>query len=167
MLSVANRSKLMSLIRGRGNKSTEVRLARALRAEGLVGWLRHLPLPGRPDFTFRKQKVCIFVHGCFWHGCPNCYRMPRTNTAFWATKVSGNQARDRRVKRELRAKGYRVLVVWECQLRGTRAPAIARRVLRVLKHVISPRAACRTACRRSRRPQRRSSCRDNGASVGP
>ena len=59
------------------------------------------------NFAFPKQKLAIFVDGCFWHGCPNCYREPRKNTAFWKNKVVVNQRRDRRVSRQLREKGWK------------------------------------------------------------
>ena len=67
------RSEVMSLIRGKGNKETENALLALLRQNKITGWRRHLPLPGKPDFAFQKQKVAVFVDGCFWHGCPKCY----------------------------------------------------------------------------------------------
>jgi DNA mismatch endonuclease Vsr len=66
------RSNLMSRIRSRGNHTTELRLAELMRAAGVRGWRRHLPLPGSPDFAFPRVRLCVFVHGCFWHGCPRC-----------------------------------------------------------------------------------------------
>lgn len=133
MLTPERRPQLMTLIRGRGNRSTELRLASAMRAANLHGWRRHLDLPGRPDFTFRERRVCIFVHGCFWHGCPRCYRQPRTNVTFWKAKVVGNHARDLRSARRLRAMGYKVLTVWECELRGSRIARVLTRVERAIK----------------------------------
>ena len=109
----------MQSIKGKGNKSTELRLAKIFRGHGITGWRRHLPLPGKPDFAFPKAKVAIFVDGCFWHGCPKCYREPATNTAFWKNKVLTNKRRDRRVSRELRKKGWKVLRLWECKLKDT------------------------------------------------
>ena len=132
MLSPENRSQLMSLIRSKGNTSTEQRLAVLLRKFRITGWRRHLDLPGRPDFTFPDQRLCIFVHGCFWHGCPSCYRKPRTNSSFWAEKVRRNRARDLRVVRELRARGWRTLSIWECSLRGASGVRALRRVTRAL-----------------------------------
>src|SRR5438270_10289810 len=116
--SPKQRSQLMSRIRGRANVSTELKIAGILRAADIRGWRRHLPLPGRPDFTFPQQRVCVFVHGCFWHGCPRCYRKPKTNSSFWAKKVAVNRTRDARVARELRKAGYRTVTIWECALRG-------------------------------------------------
>jgi DNA mismatch endonuclease (patch repair protein) len=110
--SPEERSKLMSRIRGRANVSTELKIAGFLRAAGVHGWRRHLSLPGRPDFTFPKQRVCIFVHGCFWHDCPRCRKRSSTRPEYWAGKIEVNRRRDLRVSRELRRRGYKVIVVW-------------------------------------------------------
>lgn len=111
------RSEVMSRIRGKGNEKTELRLAGLMRAEGITGWRRHLPIPGRPDFSFRKQKVAIFVDGCFWHGCPRCFRLPKQNKAFWEAKIEGNRKRDRSVNGRLRRLGWKVVRIRECQLK--------------------------------------------------
>ena len=115
--SKSKRSEVMSRIRGRGNEKTEVRLAKLMRAEGIRGWSRHLPILGRPDFSFRKQKVAVFVDGCFWHGCPKCFRLPKQNRTFWKAKIEGNRKRDRSVNGRLRRLGWRVLRIKECQLK--------------------------------------------------
>src|SRR5205823_2879026 len=115
--SPKQRSKLMSRIRGRENISTELKIAGILRAAGIRGWRRHLPLPGRPDFTFPKQRVCIFVHGCFWHDCPRCRKRSNTRPEYWAEKIRVNRKRDRRVSGELEQRGYKVIIIWECTLR--------------------------------------------------
>jgi DNA mismatch endonuclease (patch repair protein) len=130
--SVQKRSEVMSLIRGKGNRTTEGRMIELFRESGIKGWRRHQPLPGRPDFTFRREKVAIFVDGCFWHGCPDCYRAPKSNVEFWKRKVDGNRRRDRRVTRQLRSTGWSVVRVRECVLK--RSPvAVARRVWRALR----------------------------------
>jgi DNA mismatch endonuclease (patch repair protein) len=67
----AKRSAVMSLIRGHGNKDTELRLIKIFRLFGIIGWRRKQKLFGKPDFVFRKQRVVVFVDGCFWHGCRN------------------------------------------------------------------------------------------------
>jgi len=111
------RSRQMALVRGKGNRSTEERLTRILRAEGITGWRRHVAIAGvkgRPDFVFRSQRVAIFVDGCFWHGCPVCQRRaPVNNREFWAEKIAGNVRRDRRDTRELRSLRWAVLRIWE------------------------------------------------------
>ena len=106
----------MALVRGRGNKSTEIRLALILRKMKASGWRRHLPLPGRPDFAFLKSRIVIFVDGCFWHGCPKCYRRPKSNISFWQRKVAQNMRRDRSVGRQLRIDGWKVVRIWEHEL---------------------------------------------------
>lgn len=127
------RSRLMSRIRGRKNKSTELRLVAILRANKLRGWRRHQPLAGSPDFAFTDAKVAIFVDGCFWHGCPKCYKPPASNAMFWAEKVAYNRVRDRRISRHLRSRGWSVLRVWEHSL--TRNPsAVVSRIRTALNH---------------------------------
>ena len=75
------RSQVMAAIRSRGNKDTELKLATILRAAHITGWRRHQPIPGRPDFVFRRARLAIFVDGCFWHGCPKHGRKPGSNRA--------------------------------------------------------------------------------------
>lgn len=106
----------MKAIRGKGNRTTELALATELRRARLSGWRRHAPLPGKPDFIWPRQRLVVFVDGCFWHGCPRCYRLPSHNTSFWQQKVTANRRRDRRVNRQLRSRGWRVLRVWECRV---------------------------------------------------
>ena len=101
----------------KGNEKTEVRLAKIMRKAGIRGWRRHLPIPGRPDFAFRKHKVAVFVDGCFWHGCPRCFRLPKQNRAFWKAKIEGNRKRDRSVNGRLRRLGWKVMRIRECRLK--------------------------------------------------
>lgn len=119
------RSQVMSRIRGRGNKDTELALAKLLRAARITGWRRHQSLFGRPDFAFRRQRVVIFVDGCFWHGCSRHSNMPANNRAFWQKKLTRNQARDRLVTQTLRQQGWRVIRIWEHDLRKP-ARAVSR-----------------------------------------
>src|SRR5450756_215446 len=113
----AKRSEVMSGIRSRGNKDTEIVLAKLLRRHKITGWRRHLKirisspvsrhssLPAlsvRPDFVFAKARLAVFVDDCFWHGCPKHGTQPQGNRAFWKKKFATNLARDRRVKRALR-----------------------------------------------------------------
>ena len=89
------RSRIMAAVKARGNKLTEARLVDLFRRHGMTGWRRHLPLRGKPDFTFVRQRVVIFVDGCFWHGCARHLRMPQSNQAYWEKKIFGNRIRDR------------------------------------------------------------------------
>jgi DNA mismatch endonuclease (patch repair protein) len=104
------------------NTKPEIALRRNLWASGLRGYRLHPKnLPGGPDIVFRKSGVAIFVHGCWWHGCPNCgrYRVPRTNEKYWRAKLERNQERDEQVCGALQKLGFLVLIAWECQVRKT------------------------------------------------
>ncbi|MDZ7269969.1 MAG: very short patch repair endonuclease [candidate division KSB1 bacterium] len=106
----------MSRIRSSGNKETELAMIKLFRKHKITGWRRNYPLFGKPDFTFPQQRVVVFVDGCFWHGCPKHCNMPRNNRAFWKRKLDSNKARDRRVNRILRQKGWKVIRVWEHEI---------------------------------------------------
>jgi DNA mismatch endonuclease (patch repair protein) len=107
----------MARIRSRGNKDTELALMRLLRRHGVSGWRRNHPVFGRPDFVFPKTRVAVFVDGCFWHGCPKHSTVPATNRPFWKRKLTANKLRDRLVNRTLRRNGWRVVRIWEHDLR--------------------------------------------------
>ena len=116
--SPAVRSRNMSAVRSKGNKSTESRFIQILREAKIVGWRRNWPVYGNPDFVFRKQQVAVFLDGCFWHGCPRgCRNIPSTNRVFWNRKIAANRRRDRVVNRTLKAAGWLVVRFWEHSLR--------------------------------------------------
>jgi DNA mismatch endonuclease (patch repair protein) len=112
----AKRSEVMSRICGRGNKDTEVALAKLFRRHQITGWRRNQKLFGKPDFVFQKLKLAVFVDGCFWHGCPQHETKPKNNRAFWRRKFSRNKKRDMLVTRALRRANWRVLRIWEHEL---------------------------------------------------
>src|SRR5437867_3099478 len=120
MFSKEQRSKIMSAVRSKENKLTEIRLLNIFRENGIKGWRRHLRLTGNPDFTFRQERVMIFVDGCFWHGCSKHLRMPRTNRDYWVKKISRNMNRDRITRSRLRNAGWKVVRVWEHELQNQR-----------------------------------------------
>jgi DNA mismatch endonuclease (patch repair protein) len=132
IFSPTERSLLMAKIRGRGNVATEIRLMMLFRMHGIRGWRRHLPLPGKPDFAFPKQRLVVFVDGCFWHGCPIHFRAPQTRVDFWAKKIAENRARDARVTRQLKRKGWRVIRVWQHSLVGSKMPSVLHQIERRL-----------------------------------
>jgi DNA mismatch endonuclease (patch repair protein) len=114
------RSRNMSRIRSR-DTAPELLVRRFLHREGLRFRLHGRHLPGKPDLVFAGRKTCVFVHGCFWHGCPNCIdgtRKVKSNTGYWNGKVAGNRARDARHVAQLRDDGWRVFVVWECETKN-------------------------------------------------
>ena len=130
----AQRSALMAKVRGRGNATTEGALAAILRAQGWSGWRRQQTVRGRdgqgesfrvrPDFLFRARRLVIFVDGCFWHGCPRHGTRPKGNAAFWRAKFRRNLERDRRDTRNLRCSGWRVVRLWEHELRAKVRPRL-------------------------------------------
>ena len=116
-LSKEERSELMSHIRSTNTKP-EVALRRALWRRGFRYRVNVKNLPGSPDIVLPKHRTVVFVHGCFWHAHKGCkiYHLPQTNTEFWLAKVTRNQERDQEVWRQLEAKGWSVVIVWECEL---------------------------------------------------
>lgn len=115
-MSRVKRSALMGRIQGR-NTGPELAVRHLLHGMGYRYRLHARDLPGKPDIVFRSRRVAVFVHGCFWHrhDCGLAY-VPKTRPEFWQRKFEGNVARDLRTKRELEAAGWRVVVIWECQL---------------------------------------------------
>ena len=122
----------MARIRGSGNKDTELRLIALMREHGITGWRRNASVIGKPDFVFRRERVAVFVDGCFWHGCPRHATKPANNRAFWQAKLARNASRDREVTRELGKAGWKVVRVWECALTRSRARATLARIARAL-----------------------------------
>lgn len=125
------RSRNMSAIRSKGNRSTELAMVALLRVHKVTGWRRHADLFGKPDFTWRKARVVLFVDGCFWHGCPACRQAPKSNANYWQQKIERNQARDRNVAIELRRHGWTVLRIWECEIESART---IKRIVRALQN---------------------------------
>lgn len=128
----AKRSDVMSRILGRGNKDTELALAKLFRQRGITGWRRNQPVFGKPDFVFAKTKLAVFVDGCFWHSCPKHATKPKNNRAFWQRKFSANKQRDALVTRTLRGAGWRVLRVWEHEVALKNQTRLLRRIQRAL-----------------------------------
>lgn len=116
--SKAIRSKNMRAIATR-DTAIEKRIAPLLTSIGSDWRAQDASLAGKPDFVIDEYRCVIFTHGCFWHR-HHCYlfKVPATRTEFWMTKINGNVARDRRDAEQLRAEGWRVLIIWECALRG-------------------------------------------------
>lgn len=121
----ATRSRMMSGIRGKNTKP-ELIVRRYLHAQGFRFRLHTKSLPGTPDITLPRWRTVVFVHGCFWHlhGC-RYFKLPQTRVNFWREKLSANKARDEKNHQLLENMGWRVLVVYECELRDTPETALA------------------------------------------
>ncbi|EPR17531.1 Fis family transcriptional regulator [Sphingobium indicum IP26] len=111
-----SRSETMARVPSK-NTTPEMRVRRVLHARGLRYRLHARDLPGRPDLVFRKAKVAVFVHGCFWHSHPGCSRarIPSSRQDYWIPKLERNVKRDAQVQVELIDAGWTVVVVWECE----------------------------------------------------
>ena len=120
-LTPEQRHHVMSQIHSSSTKP-ELRLRFALWRLGFRYRINDKRLQGSPDIVLPRFRTVVFVHGCFWHGHKGCknYTVPKTNTEFWVTKVSRNQERDQEVWRKLEAKGWSVIIVWECELEKSR-----------------------------------------------
>ena len=123
------RSQVMSHIKGKGNKDTELAMIRILRKHHISGWRRNQAVLGKPDFVFPRQKIALFVDGCFWHCCPKHSNIPKNNRSFWKKKLEGNKNRDKYVGRQLRQMGWKVVRVWEHEF--TNPDKIVKRLLKI------------------------------------
>lgn len=135
----------MARIRSTDTKP-ELLLRDSLRASG-VRYRTYPDLPGRPDIALGQARLAVFVHGCFWHRCPRHFSLPATRTDFWRLKIGGNVERDRRTMLALRERGWRSIVLWECQIEAD-PRAAAQEVLRALAKQVPGE-------RRSRRPRQK------------
>jgi DNA mismatch endonuclease (patch repair protein) len=137
---VATRSRNMAAIRGRDTRPERV-IRSALHRQGYRFRLHSASVPGRPDLVLPKYRAAIFVHGCFWHGheC-RLFRWPATRKAFWREKILGNRRRDRLVRKQVLAAGWRHVTVWECALRGGGEDRIDAATARVARWVRSRRS---------------------------
>ena len=118
VVSPQKRSEMMSGIRGKDTKP-ELLIRKALHAEGYRFRLHDKKLPGKPDLMLPKYRAAIFVHGCFWHGhdC-HLFKWPKSRTEFWRSKIFKNQDNDEKALNSLESSDWRVLVIWECALKG-------------------------------------------------
>jgi len=112
------RSRIMAAVHSE-NTTPELLVRKYLWSNGIRYRLHPKNLPGKPDIVILRCKLAIFVHGCFWHGHENCSlgRLPKSRVEYWRNKIKKNKLRDRAVEEKLKAKGWRVLIIWHCQLR--------------------------------------------------
>lgn len=110
------RSKMMKAVRGKNNKSTELIFRQALLQAKIFGWKIHENIAGNPDIYFPAYKIAIFLDGCFWHGCLECGHIPKTNNAYWKTKICRTIERDHQKSEVLKDQGYLVIRFWEHEL---------------------------------------------------
>lgn len=140
IVDTVTRSRMMAGIKHKNNK-LEILLRKSLFSKGLRYRLYVRGLPGKPDLVFPKYDAVVFFHGCFWHG-HDCFlfRWPQSNVSFWQKKIQDNRDNDEAKSSQLRALGWRVMVVWECALRAQGEPEVTS---------IANRAAHWLTCSRS------------------
>lgn len=127
-IAIATRSEIMRSVKSKNNKSTERKFAGFLKAKRIRGWRRQYQIFGRPDFVFVKERLAIFIDGCFWHG-HKCKIRPVHNREYWDKKIRSNMDRDKEVNRYLRNNGWQVLRIWECSLQQATVLARLKRYL--------------------------------------
>lgn len=135
VLTPEQRHYNMSRIRGKDTKPEEI-VRKYLFSKGLRYRKNDKRYPGHPDIVLPKYKTVVFVHGCFWHmheGCRHA-RLPKTNTEFWKEKLSRNRERDKNEQRILREMGWKVLVVWECELKKDKQQETLERLFMNITH---------------------------------
>ena len=115
--SKEKRSLIMSKVKSKGNKSTELKLIEYFSEKGIKGWKRNYPVKGHPDFVFLKNKTAIFVDGCFWHGHDCRNTKPQQNIEYWDKKIARNIQHDKEVNELFNNRGWTVIRILECELK--------------------------------------------------
>lgn len=135
VLSKEQRSKCMSHIRSKDTKP-EVLVRRFLFAHGFRFRLHRKDLAGKPDIVLPKYKTVIFINGCFWHGHSDCKfaALPKTNREFWTAKILGNIQRDKENYSQLSVSGWRVIEIWQCQLKPKTKDRTLQNLIRELQN---------------------------------
>jgi len=111
------RSEIMSKVRSKGNKSTELKMIQIFHEAGIKGWRRNYKVKGHPDFVFLKERIAIFVDGCFWHG-HNCRNtVPKDHSDYWDKKREHNRQHDHEITALFEGRGWTVMRIWECELK--------------------------------------------------
>ena len=128
VFSVEKRSAVMKAVKSRNTKTTELKMIEIFKELHIVGWRRTYPLIGKPDFVFPKKRIVVFVDGCFWHGhdCRNV--TPSANAEFWNAKRVYNKQHDEIVTETLFKKNWKVIRIWECELKKKNRAALLEKL---------------------------------------
>lgn len=111
------RSEIMSKVRSKKNKSTELKLIQIFKEKNIHGWRRNYNVKGHPDFVFLEKRIAIFVDGCFWHGHDCRNTRPKDNEEYWTKKRERNMKHDREITEYFENRGWMVIRIWECELK--------------------------------------------------
>ena len=122
----------MRKVKSKKNKSTELRLIDIFKQNGITGWKRNYPVKGHPDFVFLKEKVAVLVDGCFWHGHDYRNTRPAENKEYWQKKCERNMKHDKDVTAMFEARGWKVLRIWECELKKRNETILVEKIQSIL-----------------------------------
>lgn len=122
VFSKDQRSRVMKAVASKGNKSTELKLITFFKGNGVTGWRRGYRVKGKPDFVFPKHRIAVFVDGCFWHGHDCRNTRPKDNEEYWRKKRERNIKRDNEITELFQKRGWTVIRIWECELKGKELP---------------------------------------------
>lgn len=134
VFSKESRSDIMRKVRSQNNKSTELRLIEIFRQYQIKGWKCQYPVKGHPDFVFLKERVAVFVDGCFWHGHDCRNTRPKDNEEYWNRKRERNINHDKEITALFESRGWTVLRIWECELKKVRIGDTVEKIKSVLSH---------------------------------
>lgn len=123
------RSEIMSKVRSKNNKSTELKLIQVFKENNIIGWKRNYPVKGHPDFVFLDKKIAVFVDGCFWHGHDCRNTRPSDNADYWTKKRERNMKHDKEVTELFERRGWTVIRIWECELKKNNREQLVNRLL--------------------------------------
>lgn len=126
------RSDIMKKVRSKNNRSTELRLIDVFNQYGIKGWRRNYKVKGHPDFVFLSQKVAVFVDGCFWHGHDCRNTRPSDNQEYWRKKRERNMKHDAEITALFEKRGWKVLRIWECELKNRNEVALLEKIKSVI-----------------------------------
>lgn len=126
------RSEIMSKVRSKNNKSTEIKMIQVFNENDIKGWRRNYPVKGHPDFVFLDKKVAVFVDGCFWHGHDCRNTRPTDNADYWNKKREKNIKHDIEITVRFEQRGWTVIRVWECELKKKNKEALEMKMALLL-----------------------------------
>lgn len=126
------RSEIMRRVKSKKNKSTELRLIEIFKHNYITGWKRNYPAKGHPDFVFLREKVAVFIDGCFWHGHDCRNTRPADNREYWQNKRERNIEHDKEVTAMLESRGWKVFRIWECELKKKNETILVEKIRSLL-----------------------------------
>lgn len=127
------RSQIMSAVHSKQNKSTEIRLIKIFKENGIIGWRRNYKVKGHPDFIFPAKRIAIFVDGCFWHGHDCRNTRPSDNAEYWQRKRERNISHDKEITAMFETRGWIVIRIWECELKKSNANILLKKLEPITK----------------------------------